>query len=191
MTAPVVGVAVDAAGAGALLLANTGTAAQRALIALGSNLGDPPVQIARAVAALRGLRHLRVVAVAPCYGSDPWGPPGQPRYLNSAAVIETTLTPLELLRALLALERSLGKVPPAERFGPRSIDLDLLAYGQTVIDSAELTLPHPRLHERAFVLYPLNDIAPDDCIPGRGRVRDLAAAVDSAGTTREESGSCP
>jgi 2-amino-4-hydroxy-6-hydroxymethyldihydropteridine diphosphokinase len=163
----------------------------RALIALGSNLNDPSRQIAAAVAALRGLHHCRLIAVAPAYVSAPWGPPGQPHYLNTAAILETALSPLELLRALLALERALGKVPPAERFGPRSIDLDLLTHGSSVITTEELTLPHPRLHERAFVLYPLRDIAPDDCVPGRGRVRDLAAAVDGSGTHRQESGSIP
>ena len=158
-----------------------------ALIGLGSNLDNPPRQIAAAVAALQQWQHSRLLAVAPCYGSDPWGPPGQPRYLNTAAWMETTLTPLELLRALQALERQLGKVPPAERFGPRSIDLDLLTHGETVLDTPELTLPHPRLHERAFVLYPLKDIVPDFAIPGRGRVSDLVAAVDGTGTALEDS----
>jgi len=154
----------------------------RALIALGSNLDAPPAQIAAAVAALKQLEGCRLIAVAPNYWSAPWGPPGQPRYMNTAAILETQLSPNGLLRALLKLERQLGKVPPVERFGPRSIDLDLLSYGEVVLDTPELTLPHPRLHERAFVLYPLRDIAPGDWIPGRGRVLDLAAAVDGSET---------
>jgi 2-amino-4-hydroxy-6-hydroxymethyldihydropteridine diphosphokinase len=101
--------------------------------------------------------------------------------------METTLAPVDLLRALQALERQLGKVPPTERFGPRSIDLDLLTHGQAILDTPEITLPHPRLHERAFVLYPLRDIVPDVRIPGRGRVSDLAAAVDGTGTALEDS----
>jgi len=159
----------------------------QALVGLGSNLDNPHRQIAAAIVALEALPQSRLVAVAPRYGSDPWGPPGQPRYLNTAAVMETQLPPLEFLRALQGLERQLGKVPPAERYGPRSIDLDLLTHGQAVMDTAELTLPHPRLHERAFVLYPLKDIVPDAWIPGLGRVIDLAAAVDGSGTTLEES----
>ena len=163
----------------------------RALVALGSNLDDPPRQLNAAEAAIRDLPGCRLVALSPRYHSEPWGPPGQPRYLNSALVLDTTLSPLELLRALRSLEQELGKVPPAERFGPRSIDLDLLAHGQSVVDSSELILPHPRLHERAFVLYPLRDIAPDDWIPGRGSVRDLAALVDGSGTVLEETGRIP
>jgi 2-amino-4-hydroxy-6-hydroxymethyldihydropteridine diphosphokinase len=161
------------------------------LVGLGSNLDNPHRQIAAAIVALEGLPQSRLVAVAPRYGSDPWGPPGQPRYLNTAAVMETQLPPLEFLRALQGLERQLGKVPPAERYGPRSIDLDLLTHGQEVMDTAELTLPHPRLHERAFVLYPLRDIVPDAWIRGLGRVIDLAAAVDGSGTTLEESERIP
>ena len=159
----------------------------QALIGLGSNLDNPTRQIAAAVAALRQVPQCRLVSVAPCYGSDPWGPPGQPRYRNTAALMETKLAPVELLRALQALERQLGKVPPTERFGPRSIDLDLLTHGQVMLHTPELTLPHPRLHERAFVLYPLRDIAPDIWIPGLGRVSDLAAAVDGLGTALEDS----
>jgi 2-amino-4-hydroxy-6-hydroxymethyldihydropteridine diphosphokinase len=102
-------------------------------------------------------------------------------------LLETALPVWDLLRALQGLERRLGKVPPAERYGPRSIDLDLLTYGDLVLETPELTLPHPRLHERAFVLYPLNDLVPDESIPGRGRVRDLAARVDGSGTVPEES----
>ncbi len=148
---------------------------------------DPPRQIAAAVAGLSELPDSALRGVAPRYWSEPWGPPGQPRYLNSAALLETALPVWDLLRALQGLERRLGKVPPAERYGPRSIDLDLLTYGDLVLETPELTLPHPRLHERAFVLYPLNDLVPDESIPGRGRVRDLAARVDGSGTVPEES----
>jgi 2-amino-4-hydroxy-6-hydroxymethyldihydropteridine diphosphokinase len=163
----------------------------RALIGLGSNLKDPPRQLSAAVEGLGQLPASRLTAVAPRYWSAPWGPPGQPRYLNSAAALDTRLSPADLLVALQALERQLGKVPPKERFGPRSIDLDLLTHGGAVLEGPELILPHPRLHERAFVLYPLRDIAPDDWIPGRGRVHDLAMAVDGSGTVPEESERAP
>ena len=187
------GAGVGAVGAVAevILLGNEAPTWSRALIALGSNLNNPAQQLDAAVEALRVSPGIRVISVAPQYGSEPWGPPGQPRYRNTAAVLETSLSPLDLLRTLLALERTLGKVPPAERFGPRSIDLDLLTHGASVVNSEELILPHPRLHERAFVLYPLRDIAPDDWIPGRGVVRDLAAAVDGSGTHIEDAGARP
>lgn len=154
----------------------------RVLVALGSNLDEPVWQVEQALRALAALPQWRLLARAPLYRSAPWGPPGQPDYVNTAAVLETRRDPHQSLADLLALEQALGKVKPTLRFGARSIDLDLLTHGQATIDSDDLVLPHPRLHERAFVLYPLRDIAPDDWIPGRGRVRDLAASVDGSST---------
>ncbi len=154
-----------------------------AWIGLGSNLDDPPRQLDAATAALARLADTRLIAVARRYGSDPVGPQDQPRFLNTAAAVLTLLDPAVLHAALRAIEVALGKVAPTVRFGPRRIDLDLLAYGQTVIDTELLQVPHPRLHERAFVLYPLAELAPDLWIPGRGRVATLKAAVRGDGLT--------
>ena len=156
-----------------------------AWIGLGSNLDDPPRQLDAAIAALGRLPGTRLIAVARRYGSDPVGPQDQPRFLNTAAALLTTLDATALHAALRSIELELGKVTPAVRFGPRCIDLDLLAYGQAVIQTEMLTVPHPRLHERAFVLYPLAELAPDLWIPGRGRVATLKAAVRGDGLTQQ------
>ena len=154
-----------------------------AYIGLGSNLDDPPRQLDAATAALARLAGTRLVAAARRYGSDPVGPQDQPRFLNTVVAVLTMLDAPALHAALGVAERELGKVPPAVRFGPRRIDLDLLVYGDEVIRSDELEVPHPRLHERAFVLYPLAELAPDLWIPGRGRVTRLKAAVSGDGLT--------
>jgi 2-amino-4-hydroxy-6-hydroxymethyldihydropteridine diphosphokinase len=156
-----------------------------AYLGLGSNLEDPSLQLDRAEAGLAALPSVRLIAVSPRYGSDPVGFADQPRFLNAVAAVLTTLSPEALHRELRGLETVLGKVPPSERFGPRLIDLDLLVYGDAVIDSPELTVPHPRMHERAFVLYPLADIAPELWIPGHGRVGALKAKVAAVGLTRQ------
>ena len=152
-----------------------------AWIGLGSNLDDPPRQLDAAIAGLARLPRTRLVAVSGRYGSDPVGPQDQPRFLNAAAALVTQLGAPELHAALRALETALGKRPPAVRFGPRRIDLDLLAYGSLTYRSDTLELPHPRLHERAFVLYPLAELAPELWIAGRGRVAALKAAVAGDG----------
>jgi 2-amino-4-hydroxy-6-hydroxymethyldihydropteridine diphosphokinase len=152
-----------------------------AWVGLGSNLDDPPRQLDAAIAGLATLPQTRLVASSRRYWSDPVGPQDQPRFLNAAAALLTGLAPQALLESLRALERALGKQPPAVRFGPRRIDLDLLAYGDLTLASATLELPHPRLHERAFVLYPLAELAPDLWIPGRGRVADLRRRVAGDG----------
>jgi 2-amino-4-hydroxy-6-hydroxymethyldihydropteridine diphosphokinase len=139
-----------------------------AFIGLGSNLDDPPRQLDAATAALGRIPDTRLVAVAPRYASDPVGPADQPRFLNTVAALLTRLDAPALHAALRAAEVELGKVPPAVRFGPRRIDLDLLAFGTEAIHTADLEVPHPRMHERAFVLKPLLEIAPDAMIPGRG-----------------------
>ena len=154
-----------------------------AFIGLGSNLDDPARQLDAATAALARIPGTRVVAVAGRYGSDPVGVRDQPRFLNTVVALLTTLDAAALHAALRAAEQALGKVPPAERFGPRRIDLDLLVYGAEIIHGEQLEVPHPRLHERAFVLYPLAELAPDLWIPGRGRVARLKAAVCGAGLT--------
>jgi 2-amino-4-hydroxy-6-hydroxymethyldihydropteridine diphosphokinase len=143
-----------------------------AYVGLGANLGDREGTIRAAVADLPG-----VVAVSTLRETDPVGITDQPRFLNGVAALETGLTPRELLDVLLAVERRLGR-ERGRRWGPRTIDLDLLLYGDEVIDETGLTIPHPRLHERRFVLEPLADLAPKLAVPGHGRVKDLLAKLD-------------
>jgi 2-amino-4-hydroxy-6-hydroxymethyldihydropteridine diphosphokinase len=139
----------------------------RAYVGVGANLGDREATIRAALAALPG-----VVGVSQLRETDPVGVVDQPPFLNGATVLETDFSPRELLDALLAVERELGR-ERSERWGPRTIDLDLLLYGEETIDEPGLTIPHPRLHERRFALEPLLDLDPELAIPGRGRVADL------------------
>ena len=151
-----------------------------ACVALGSNLDDPRAQIERGFVALAALPHTTLSARSRLYRTKPWGVADQPDFVNAAARLETALAPRVLLDALLAIEAGAGRVRGA-RNGPRILDLDLLLYGDRIIDEPEFAVPHPRLHERAFVLLPLADVAPDFEIPGHGRVRDLLARVDTTG----------
>jgi 2-amino-4-hydroxy-6-hydroxymethyldihydropteridine diphosphokinase len=143
-----------------------------AYVGLGSNLGDREATILAAVAALHG-----VVAVSTLRETDPVGLTEQPAFLNGAVALETELTPRELLSHLLAVERDLGR-ERRERWGPRTIDLDLLLYGAETLDEPGLTVPHPHLHERRFALEPLAELDPELVVPGRGRVRDLLAKLE-------------
>jgi 2-amino-4-hydroxy-6-hydroxymethyldihydropteridine diphosphokinase len=154
-----------------------------AWIGLGSNLDDPPRQLDAAVAALAALPNSMFITGSRRYRSRPFGPQDQPDYLNAVVALLTRLDAAELHAALRALESALGKVPPPVRFGPRRIDLDLLLHGASVLVTDSLELPHPRLHQRAFVLYPLAELAPELWIPGRGRVAALAAAVPGEGVS--------
>lgn len=151
-----------------------------ACIALGSNLDDPRSQVERGFAALDALPHTRVRARSRLYRTRPWGLADQPDFINAAARIETSLPPRALLEALLAFETRAGRVRGI-RNGPRKLDLDLLLYGHLEVDEPDLAIPHPRLHQRAFVLLPLADVAPDFEVPGQGRVSDLLARVDTMG----------
>ena len=148
----------------------------RAYVGLGANLGDRQEFIDRAVALLAATDGVQVLAVSELLETDPVGVVDQPRFLNGAAVVETTLSARELLEALLGIERTLGRVR-GERWGPRAIDLDLLLYGETVVDEPGLEVPHPRVHERRFALEPLSDLDPELEIPGRGQVSTLLAAL--------------
>jgi 2-amino-4-hydroxy-6-hydroxymethyldihydropteridine diphosphokinase len=148
----------------------------RAYIGLGSNLGDRERTIEDAVALLRADPGLDVVSVSSLRETEPWGPVEQPRFLNGAAEVETSLPPREVLGVLLDIERRLGRVRE-ERFGPRTIDLDLLLYGDAVVDEPGLIVPHPRLHERAFALEPLQELVPGLVVAGRGSVVALLAAL--------------
>ncbi|MDQ4029733.1 MAG: 2-amino-4-hydroxy-6-hydroxymethyldihydropteridine diphosphokinase [Actinomycetota bacterium] len=145
----------------------------RAYVGLGANLGDRESTIRRAVELLPD-----VAAVSTLRETDPVGYLDQPSFLNGVAALETELPPRELLERLLDVERALGRTREGPRFGPRTIDLDLLLYGETEIDEPGLTLPHPRMHERRFVLEPLAELDPALVIPGRGPLRDVIAALD-------------
>ncbi|HXH87532.1 MAG TPA: 2-amino-4-hydroxy-6-hydroxymethyldihydropteridine diphosphokinase [Gaiellaceae bacterium] len=149
-----------------------------AFIGLGSNLGEREETLRRALELLGERAGVRVVAVSPLHETDPVGYLDQPRFLNGAAQLETELTPLALLDALLDVEKALGRVREGPRFGPRTLDLDLLLYGDTVVDEPGLTVPHPRLHERRFVLEPLAELDPALVVPGRGNVTDLISELD-------------
>jgi 2-amino-4-hydroxy-6-hydroxymethyldihydropteridine diphosphokinase len=152
----------------------------RAYVGLGSNLGDRAATLERAVELLDQRGGIEVVAVSSFRETDPVGYLDQPRFLNGAAAVDTTLAPAELLQALLEVEQELGRVRTSERYGPRTIDLDLLLVDDVVLDEAGLTLPHPRLHERAFALEPLAELDPALVVPGRGPVRQLLLSLQSS-----------
>jgi 2-amino-4-hydroxy-6-hydroxymethyldihydropteridine diphosphokinase len=152
----------------------------RAYVGLGANLGDRQATIRRAVELVDELDGVAVVGVSSLRETEPWGPVEQPRFLNGAVAVETDLQPRELLEALLDVERRLGRArDDEERWGPRRIDLDLLLYGDLVLDEPGLDVPHPRLHERGFALEPLAELAPDALVPGRGTVAELLRALDT------------
>jgi len=155
-----------------------------AYVGVGSNLSDPAAQVRHAFAALAKLPGTRLVASSPLYRTQPFGEVVQPAFVNAAAGLLTQRTPEELLADLRALERTLGREPPRERWGPRVIDLDLLVLGREIRATAELTLPHAGIAERDFVLYPLGDIAPDLDVPGLGRVAVLRERVANRGIER-------
>jgi len=156
---------------------------RRAYIGLGSNLEDPSSQLRRAVTALSQLPSSTPGPVSPVYRSSPMGPADQPDYLNAVMALDTSLEPLALLDALQAIEQAHHR-RRALRWGPRTLDLDLLLYADQVLDLPRLQVPHPGVHEREFVIYPLADIAPDLFIPGRATVRDLLPGVDVSGLSR-------
>jgi 2-amino-4-hydroxy-6-hydroxymethyldihydropteridine diphosphokinase len=154
-----------------------------AYIGLGSNLSDPLAQVLKACARLTELPLSRVLLTSPLYRSRPLGTVAQPDFVNAVAGVLTQLDPEALLAALKALEAALGRPPQHERWGPRIIDLDLLSHGRERRSEAALTLPHPGIVERNFVLYPLADIAPDLDLPGLGRVAELKKRVTPEGLT--------
>ena len=155
-----------------------------AFIALGSNLGDARAQVLAAFEALAQLPGTQLLARSPLYLTPPWGVLEQPPFINAVAQVDTTLTPHELLDALLAIERAAGRVRDGERWGPRTLDLDVLHLDGVTLSDQRLSLPHPRIRERAFVLLPLHDLAPGLELPGQGQVADLLAALDTAGCER-------
>lgn len=151
-----------------------------ASIGLGGNLGDAATTLRAAQQALDGLPGTRLLRVSRLYRTPAWGKTEQPDFINAAALLETRLPARELLDGLLAIEREFGRtraVDGSDRWGARTLDLDLLLYGDIEIDEPGLHVPHPHLHERAFALLPLVEIAPDVMIPGRGLARDALAAM--------------
>ena len=154
-----------------------------AFIGLGSNLGDPAAQIRRALRALAALPETRLVRQSSLYRNPPAGYLNQPEFINAVARIETRLAPRDLLEELLAIERAHGRVRDIPN-GPRTLDLDILLYGERTVREPGLTIPHPRMLERAFVLLPLAEIAPETVVPGGGRSADLAARLDASGLVK-------
>ena len=155
-----------------------------AYVGVGSNLEDPRAQVLRAIGRLAQLPLTRVELTSPLYRSRPLGPIAQADFVNAVAGLLTQLEAPALLAELRALEGALGRPAVHERWGPRVIDLDLLSYGRERRCEPALTLPHPGIPERNFVLYPLADIAPDLDLPGLGRVAELAGRVTAEGLAR-------
>jgi len=150
-------------------------------VGIGSNLGDRAAHVAAAVARMNALPETKVLGVSSVIETDPVGPAGRGKFLNAAAELETELAPAALLADLQGIERDLGRVR-AERWGPRTIDLDILLYDDRVVDAPALTVPHPRMCERAFVLGPLAELAPDLVHPVERRpVRELLDALRGGG----------
>ena len=148
---------------------------QPAYIGVGSNLEGPRAQVLAALRCLGDLPRSRLVLTSRLYASRPFGPVAQPDFVNAVAKLETELTPRELLEELLTAEARFGRERPSPG-APRTLDLDLLLYGDRTIEEPGLVVPHPRMHERAFVLMPLAEIASDAAVPRRGSVKTLLAA---------------
>ena len=161
---------------------------KRAVISLGANLGNRLETLQGAIDALEDTPGVRVKAVSPVYETEPWGvePGSQPSYFNAVVLLKTTLPPSSLLERAHAVEEAFHRVRD-ERWGARTLDVDIVAYADVVSDDPHLTLPHPRAHERAFVLAPWHDLDPEARLPGRGAVADLLDAVTHDGvTTRKD-----
>lgn len=157
---------------------------ERVYLGLGSNLADPLGQLRTAIEALQAIPQTTVAAVSPFYASDPLGPPDQPRYVNAVAALDTELAPLALLDALQRIELEQGRVRKDERWGPRTLDLDILLFGERQLDEPRLTVPHYHMHARAFVLYPLADLAPQLRLPDGRSLSELLADCPFAGLER-------
>ncbi len=156
------------------------TLSARVVLSVGTNLGDRLGTLQGCVQAIAGLPDTDVLAVSPVYETAPVGGPPQPDYLNAVLLTQTGLPPHDLLAAVGDIEAGFGRVR-AERFGPRTLDIDIIDYDGQVSDDPVLTLPHPRAHERAFVLAPWHDLDPGAELPGHGPIADLLAALDQAG----------
>jgi 2-amino-4-hydroxy-6-hydroxymethyldihydropteridine diphosphokinase len=155
-----------------------------AFIGLGSNLATPRQQIIGARTAITAIAGIQELAFSSLYQSAPMGPKDQPDYVNAVMAISTALSPLELLKALQQIEQEHGRVRTGERWGPRTLDLDLLLYGDQQIQLPDLIVPHVGIADREFVLYPLYEIAPDLTVPGKGSLSDLVANCPLRGLQR-------
>ncbi len=157
----------------------------RAYIGMGANLNDPVEQLRQARNALSALPQCRLLGVSRIYRTTPVGPADQPDFFNAVVVLRSGLSAMGLLEQLQAIEKQQGRVRDGERWGPRSLDLDLLLFADQVLDEPLLQVPHPRMHERGFVLVPLADVAPADLsIPGQGGLDELLARCDKSGVWR-------
>ena len=166
---------------------------RRAVLALGANLGEPIQALRGAVASLAATAGIRVIACSHAYRTDPVGGPQQPAYVNAVLIVQTSLAPVELLDLAQAIEQDWGRVRDI-RWGPRTLDIDLISIDDLSMDDLSmddlmvsedrLTLPHPRAHERAFVLMPWLEIDPEACLPGIGPIAELVAGMDGSGVER-------
>jgi 2-amino-4-hydroxy-6-hydroxymethyldihydropteridine diphosphokinase len=157
---------------------------ERVYIGLGSNLATPLAQLRSALASLAALPHSNLIARSSFYASDPLGPADQPRYVNAVAALDTALSPLALLDRLQTIELEQGRTRKAERWGPRTLDLDILLFGNQKVDIARLTVPHYHMHARAFVLYPLAEIVPELHLPDGRTLSELLSACPFEGLQR-------
>jgi 2-amino-4-hydroxy-6-hydroxymethyldihydropteridine diphosphokinase len=155
----------------------------RAYVGLGSNLGDRSATLARALELLGERQGIEIVVASSFRETDPVGYVDQPRFLNAAVAIETSLSPEALLAALLDVERELGRTRQGPRYGPRTVDLDLLLMEGITVDEPGLTVPHPRLHERVFALAPLAELDPSLVVPGHGSVSQLIDGLEPLEST--------
>jgi 2-amino-4-hydroxy-6-hydroxymethyldihydropteridine diphosphokinase len=158
---------------------------EQAALGLGGNLGDPPAAMAQALRAIDAHDACRVLAVSPLYLTPPWGKTDQADFFNCCALVETRLPPESLLHLCLAIEKDMKRIR-MERWGPRTLDIDLLSFGNRTQKTAELEVPHPRMTERAFVMLPLADVAPEEIIHGRS-VQDWAQCLGREGIKIAES----
>ena len=163
------------------------TTKHRVVLSVGSNLGDRLGTLQGCVQAIDGLPETDVLAISPVYETAPVGGPAQPDYLNAVLIVATGLPPQDLLAATQRIESDFGRVRAegSERFGPRTLDIDIISYDEQISDDPVLTLPHPRARERAFVLAPWHDIDPAARLPGRGPVAAVLAGLDQAGVRRQ------
>jgi 2-amino-4-hydroxy-6-hydroxymethyldihydropteridine diphosphokinase len=162
----------------------------RVVLSVGSNLGDRLGTLQGCVQAIGGLGDTDVLAISPVYETAPVGGPAQPDYLNAVLIVSTGLSPLDLLAAAQRIEAEFGRVRTqgpqgAERFGPRTLDIDVISYAEQISADPVLTLPHPRAHARAFVLAPWHDVDAGARLPGRGPVADVLAGLDRRGVRRQ------
>ncbi|PRD12731.1 2-amino-4-hydroxy-6-hydroxymethyldihydropteridine diphosphokinase [Pantoea coffeiphila] len=152
----------------------------RVYLALGSNLADPLHQVQSALDALAAIPQSRLIACSSLYRTPPYGPPDQPDYLNAAVALDTELSPEALLDHTQRIELEQGRVRKDHRWGPRTLDLDIMLFGDLTLATTRLTVPHYDMHNRAFMLLPLREIAPDLCLPDGTRIADLLAPLDSS-----------